>query len=326
MHFIKLKSLSTWFTLILSVALSSCAFQPIAHGNDAKTAATTSHQIIDAHRHGTWPTGDDEAYRNQMLDEMNAHGVRLAVISLTDYDDIESWVDAAPERFLAGVMLGCPRNSAEPRYKCFPSDEGWVDISWLRSMIEAKKIRAIHEVAPNYYGISIGNPRYQPYFELAEEHGLPVGVHTQRGPPPGAVNSTRSDPNCCPDYDPEMGNPNRLRQVLDRHPGLKVWMQHVGAGRAGDFAPFWDETLALLRDYPQVYVDLSITNGPIPIEQYDKSLRTLIDAGFADRIMMGTDNLPTGLVLGRLRSISWLTQEQRDAILFKNAERFFGIP
>lgn len=315
-------------TMVLGAILAiiaGCQIFPAAHSDGANDGLNNAPRIIDVHRHGTWPTGDDDAYRSQILSEMEANGVRLSVIALTEYDDIENWKDIAPEAFLAGVMLACPRNFAAPLYKCFPEDEGWVDIDWLRANVVAGKIEAIHEVGPNYYGISIGNLRFEPYFALAEEFDLPVGVHTQRGPPPGARNSTRSDPNCCPNYDTEMGNPALLRRVLERHPNLKIWIQHVGSGRAGGYEPFWDETLSLLRDYPQINLDLSITNGPLPIEQYDSSLRVLIEAGFGDRIMMGTDNLPTALVLGRLRSIEWMTEDQRDAILYKNAERFFGL-
>lgn len=305
----------TWI-VIFAVLISGCVHvEPL---NEAS-------QIIDVHRHGTWPESDDAPYRNKILAEMDENGVGIAVISLTDYDDIENWKDVAPDRFVAGVMVPCPRNTAEPYYKCFPSSEGWVDIEWLRTQVENGKIETLFEIGPNYMGIPINDPKLDPYLALAAEFNLPIGVHTQRGPPPRAVNSTRGDPNCCPDYNAEMGNPDLLRPVLETYPGLRVWMQHIGAGRAGGYEPFWEETLGILADYPNVNVDLSITNGPLPIEIYDKALRTLIDAGFGDRIMFGTDNLPTALVLGRLNSIDWLTPDQRAAILYKNAERFFGI-
>ena len=310
-------SRSVALSLSILLSLSACA-TPVT-----PIAPQAPVSIIDVHRHGTWPTGDDDAYRTQMLGEMKANGVGLAVISLTDYDHVKVWKEAAPDSFLAGVMLGCPRNSSEPRYKCFPSSEGWVDLAWLRGMVESGKIEAIHEVGPNYIGLSVNNPRFDPYFALAAEFDLPVGVHTQRGPPPGGRNSTRSDPACCPNYDTEMGSPALLRPVLERYPELRVWIQHVGSGRDGGYEPFWDETLALLRDYPRVYLDLSITNGPLPIAQYEDSLRRLIEAGFGDRIMFGSDNVPLGMILNRLNSFDWLTQTQRNAILYGNAKRFF---
>ncbi|MEM7430511.1 MAG: amidohydrolase family protein [Pseudomonadota bacterium] len=290
-----------------------------------ETRPSPVEHIIDVHRHGAWPGGDDAAHRDHTITQMRANGVRLAVVSLTDYEDAEIWKTAASDVFLASVMLGCPRNLAEPWYQCFPSSQGWVDVDWLRENVEAGHIEAIHEVLPNYNGVAVDDAQYDPYFALAAELDIPVGIHTQRGPPPGAPNSPRTDPNCCPQYDREAGNPALLRPVLERYPTLRVWIQHVGAGRPGEFAPFWPETLALLKDYPQVYVDLSITNGPLPLQVYEKSLRTLIDAGFGDRIMMGSDNLPLDLVLGRIRSIEWLEPDQRDAILYKNAERFFRL-
>lgn len=287
-------------------------------------ASAAEGPIIDVHRHATWPGSDDDAYRAQTLAEMEAHGVVLALLSFTEYSDVADWVDAAPGKFLGGPLLPCPRNLVEPRYRCFVDDEGWADLHWLREQAESGKVAVIHEVTTSYAGLSPANPRLAPYWALAAELDLPVGIHTQRGPGPGARHSPREDPGCCPDYDPAMGNPALLRPVLEKHPGLRVWMEHVGAGR-GDHPPFHAETLALLRDFPNVYVDLSITNGAMPLEQYEATLRDLIDAGFGDRILFGTDNLPIADILARLDGIEWLTDAQRRAILYDNAARFLRL-
>lgn len=280
--------------------------------------------VIDVHRHSSWPDSDDAAYRARTLAEMDANGVVLALLSLTETSDVQTWVEAAPGRFLAGPKVPCPRNLSEPRYRCFPETEGWVDPAWLRRQAEAGKVAVLHEVAPSYAGLSADNPRLARYWALAAELDLPVGVHTQRGPRPGAKHSLREHPGCCPDYDPAMGNPALLRSLLQRHPGLRVWIQHVGAGR-GEYAPFWDETLALLRDHPNVHLDLSITNGAMPWAQYEAALRRLVDAGFADRIMFGSDNLPIADILARLDRVAWLTEAQRRAILYDNAARFLRL-
>jgi hypothetical protein len=300
--------------LILALCLS-CALP---------ARAQDSGPIIDVHRHGSWPGSEVAPYRTAMLAEMDADGVVLAVLSFTGTGDVGGWVDAAPGRFLAGPHLPCPRNLGEPRYNCFPETEGWVGLDWLRTEAARGRVKVLHEITPSYAGIRIGNPRLAPYLALAAEFDLPVGVHTQRGPRPGASHSTREDPRCCPDYDPGMGNPALLRPVLERHPGLRVWIQHVGSGR-GDHGPFRDETLALLRDYPRVYVDLSITNGAMPQSQYEATLHRLIDAGFGDRIMFGSDNLPIAPILARLRQVAWLTETQRRAILYDNAARFLRL-
>lgn len=280
--------------------------------------------IIDVHRHASWPWSNDEKVLSEQLAKMDEGGVETAVVALNDYDLVAKWIDGAPGRFIGGVTPICPRNLAEPRYKCFPGTEGWADLKWLEGQIRAGKVRAIHEMSFNYYGIKASNPRAAPYWALAAKYDLPVGVHTQRGPGPGGQNSTRQDPGCCPDYDPDMGNPALLRPILDRHPGLRIWIQHVGSGR-GDYQTFWPETLALLRDYPNVYLDVSITNGAMPVEQYEATLKRLIDAGFGDRIMFGSDNLPIAPILERMSSFGWLSEAQRRAILYDNAARFFRL-
>lgn len=287
----------------------------------AALLAASGFQIVDVHRHAGWPWSDHDTVREDQLEMMKQSGVGWAVVSVTGKEDVARW-QSAP--VIVGVKFACPRNKAEPRYNCFPEAEGWPDLAWLETEIKAGRVGALHELAPNYYGISPANPRLDPYWELAARYDIPVGVHTQRGPGPGALHTTRADPECCPDYDPAMGNPALLRPVLEKYPTLRIWLQHVGAGR-GDHAPFWPETLALLRDYPEIYVDLSITNGTMPLDQYEETLRMLIGAGYGKRIMFGSDNLPVQPILKRLRSFDWLSQSQREAILHGNAERFFRI-
>ena len=80
-----------------------------------------------------------------------------------------------------------------------------------------------------------------------------------------------------------------------------------------------------MKDYPNVYLDLSITNGAMPIEQYEAALAKLVEAGFADRIMFGSDMLPVDAIIERMDAIEWLTEEQRRAILHDNAARFLRL-
>lgn len=284
-------------------------------------AAVLTTPVIDVHRHAGWAYSDKDSAKDAEVAALEQFGLKTAITSVTDYDEPKRWADTG---FIVGVRPFCPRNLAEPRYICFPSTEGWADLEWLEQEIQAGRVHALHEVNPNTYGISPDNPRLRPYWALAARYDIPVGIHTQRGPRPGAGNSTRSSGDCCPDFDPAMGNPALLRPVLDRHPGIRVWLQHVGAGR-GDYQPFWDETIALLEDYPNVYVDLSITNGAMPIEQYEAALAKLIAAGFADRIMFGSDMVPVDTIIERMNAIEWLTPEQRRAILHDNAARFLRL-
>lgn len=279
--------------------------------------------IIDMHRHASLAPSVDTANEiAEMAAELDRHHVVLAALSITSVEQLDSWLDHGQDRFLLSAMLPCPKNLAEPWFVCFPSNSGLPDIGWLREQVKAGRIRALHELMFNYDGSLPDDPKMTPYWELAFEFDLPVGVHTWSGPPPGA--SVRKDPNCCPEYDGAIGNPANLRPVLERYPGLRIWLQHVGSD--GNRVPLmWEETLSLLSDYPNVYVDLSITNSVLPIDDYKDALRRLIDAGFEDRIMFGSDNLSIAMIVDRLNSIEELSEEQRRAIFYGNAARFLKL-
>lgn len=306
--------------IIFSLAwvLSACAHHPNSE------QAVPSKPVIDTHRHGTWPPSEDAPYLKEVLVEKDANNIVMSLLSITEPDDLENWGEAAPGRFMVGIMVPCPKNTQEPFYKCFPETQGWADLDWLRAEIEKGRITLIHEMAFNYFGLRPDDERLAPYWALAAEYDLPVGMHTGRGPGPEGQNSTRSQPGCCPNYDKEMGNPELLRPILERHPGIRMWMQHVGAGR-GDHAYHWDEALALLADYPNVYVELSITNGALPEPVYAAALKRLIDAGYGDRIMYASDNISAEKILGRLSRMDFLSDSQKNAILYDNAATFLRL-
>lgn len=280
-------------------------------------------QIIDVHRHAPLANSDSpDNGPHKMLLDLGKHNVVLSVVSVTSPEQAKRWSRHGSDRLLLGAMLPCPVDRKQSSYHCFPGTRGLPDIDWLRKSIQNGTIGALHEVMFNYDGTLPDHPKMAPYWALAEEFGVPVGVHSWSGPPPGR--SIRENPDCCPDYDGEMGNPVHLRPVLDRHPGLRIWLQHVGSD--GDAKPqLWQQTLDLLADYPNVYVDLSITNSVLPIEQYESALNRLIDAGFGNRIMLGSDNVSLGLILERLESLESISDGQRAAILYDNAAQFFGL-
>jgi len=274
------------------------------------------------HRHAPLASSfETDPGPDAMVSELDQENVVLAVLSITSPCQAERWRVDTANRFLLGAMMPCPRNLAQ-RYDCFPETDGIPDLDWLRESVESGTIGAFHEMMFNYDGTAPDSSKMAPFWALAEEFGIPVGVHTWSGPPPGR--SIRANPDCCPDYDGDMGNPKRLRSVLDRHPDLKIWLQHVGSD-GNQIPELWDETLSLLASYPNVYVDLSITNSVLPLEDYEGGLMRLIDAGFGDRIMLGTDNVPLALILERLDQIDGLTEKQRSAILYDNAASFLDL-
>jgi predicted TIM-barrel fold metal-dependent hydrolase len=279
--------------------------------------------IIDAHLHAGMAYEDDAEELDKILKRMDAHNIKLAVLHITSEDDVDIWAKKHPSKFIAGPMLPCPPIS-ETNLFCFPESDGWPDLTWLETGFKSGALGSIGELLLNYAGLPAGAPELEPYWRLAAEYDIPVFVHINAGPAVGQ--GPRQSDACCPDYDPSVGNPALLRPVLERHPNLRISLQHAGLTdmSMGDF-DFWDETLALMRDYPNVYADMTILNSVFPEPIYHAALQRFISEGFIDRIMFGTDNMPVELGVARLNAIDFLTEEQRRGIFYDNAARFLRI-
>lgn len=220
---------------------------------------------------------------------------------------------------LAGAPLGWERpdsNRLVPSLEAFRPED--VNLEELRTAIEEKRIRALGELAPIYAGISPNDSRWYPVYALAEEHGLPVGLHTGSGPP-GVVRGP------WPTFRYEYGNPFELQDVLVKYPKLKVYMMHAG------LAPFSRETLAMMHMYPELYVDIAVANWVEPFMQraLKAFLTEAIERGYGDRILYGSDQMvwPSAIAMSidHVKNADYLTDEQKRDILFENAVRFLGL-
>src|SRR5690606_34154299 len=115
------------------------------------------------------------------------------------------------------------------------------DLQWVEQQIIDKKINFMGELLSQYYGISSSDTLLFPYYTLAVKYDLPVGIHT------GSAGPNHGSPN----FKYEMGNPELLRQTLLKFPTLRIWLMH-----AGD--PFWQEAIAIMKEFPNVYTDISV--------------------------------------------------------------------
>jgi len=288
----------------LAALLAGCAHAP---------EAVEFQPIVDMHRHTPWPGDDDAAGLALIREELRKHSVVAAALFVTGREDLDRYVADEHVRFVLSPMFPCPALSAERKW-CFTESAGVMpDAAWLEREIAAERLGGIGELVFNYAAVSPDDPAMAPFWELAARRDIPAFVHTGRGPGPGQ--GPRRHPGCCADYREDLGNPALLRPVLARHPSLRVALQHVGF-------EFMDETVALMRDYPNVYADMSVLNSVGPRELHDASLRRLIDAGFADRIMLGSDDQDLALVIERLERATFLTARQRRGIYYDNAARF----
>lgn len=273
--------------------------------------------IIDVHRHASWPGASDADARTALLEDMAAEGIVLSLLHINEPGDVQGWLTAAPGKFIGGPAMPCPQTREEPFYRCFPETKGWPDLAWLERELAAGTIGILGEMLFVYTGVHPDDSKMAPYWALAAKYDLPVTVHINRGP--GPASGLRG-----PAFNDDMGNPALLRPVLERHRGLRILLQHVGTGGA-DLPPFNTEIEALLKEYPTVSFDMSILNSVSPAETHEAELKRLIDAGFGDRILFGSDTRPAAPILRRLENIPWLTEQQRRAILYDNAARFLRL-
>lgn len=310
---------SVVLALLVLTACTAAVSDPIV-----RTTARDTGAIIDSHFHAAWPGDDDAAGLAARLTEMEGNGIGVSTLFITTPDDLEKWVEAAPGKFIAGPMLPCPRLDKD-RLFCFPDSGGWPDLAWLESEIKTGRIGLLGEMLFSYAGVAPNDARMEPYWALAEKDDIPVMVHTNSGPPPGR--GPRRHDGCCPDFNDNMGDPALMRPVLSRHPKLRVSLQHSGFPTPGapDGRTYWDETIGLMRDYPNVHADRSVLNAVWDEEEHKLALQRFIDEGLVDRIMFGSDNFPAETILARLEVIDSLSDAQRQAILHDNAARFFRI-
>ncbi len=309
--------------IIIMAAALTAACSPVENAPSPVSTETGAQPVINVHLHTSWAESEDAAYRDEILSEMDENNIVLAFLHMAEPSDVEDWAKAAPGRFIAGPMMPCPARTADA-LMCFPEQGGWPDKAWLEAGLASGDIGMMGEMLFVYYGLPPADPRMDDYWALAAKYDVPVAVHINRGPPPGAPPRGEG---CCPNFDDDIGNPALLRPVLDKHPSLRIYMQHAGADVPPESGEpnYEQETFALMRDYPQVYVDMSITNSLYDEQSHRTALQSFIAAGFGDRIMFGTDNLPAAPIIARLNSFEFLTDEQRSGIMYDNAARFLRL-
>jgi hypothetical protein len=268
-----------------------------------KTVKKTNRVIFDVHLHGQ---KDPES----QLKELEEAGVEYAAIS-TSWNLQNNYRGKTKMKLLFGLMVPCPGGKVPySQQVCFDDGEEWPGAEWVRQQILDKKIDFIGEVLAQYHGISVSDTSMYPYYALAEKYDLPVGIHTgSAGPDHGS-----------PNFKEEMGNPLLLKEALLKFPKMRVWLMHAGG-------PFLKEAIALMKEFPSVYADISAMNNPdiLPAGQFQAFLKELIDAGLTERVMFGSDNAAIKAVISSVEKAGVLDEEQQRSIFFLNAKTFFKL-
>jgi uncharacterized protein len=247
------------------------------------------------------------AAQGQYLKEVIAEMERLNVTAVVfgDPKSVQKWKDAAPGRVIPGTSFN---DGVQPGKRVAPDD--------LRKSFSKDGFKVMGEIGLQYEGISPSDPSVDAYFALAEELDVPIAIHM------GTGGSGRANI-AMPKFRGSMGDPLLLEGLLARHPKLRVQVMHAGY-------PLIDNMLTLLQANSHVYVDVAGLIWSYPLKEVNRYIQRLVDAGFEDRVMFGTDQLVWPKLMAYSISIiqnaDYLTPEQKRDILYNNAARFLRLP
>ena len=148
----------------------------------------------------------------------------------------------------------CIRDSTQP---------GWE--SELRHGHETLGLRGI-KLMPMYAGFTPDDERFDPLWSYAQQHHLPVLLHT------GTTVISQAPLACT--------LPRLLDPVAIRFPHVKIIMAHLSH-------PYEPECVAVIRKHPNVYTDISGLHYR-PFQLYH-SLMLVQEYGVWDKLLFGSD-------------------------------------
>ena len=241
----------------------------------------------------------EQTHMQATLAEMKKYNIVKAVAS-NEYQAVLRWKAALPDQIIAAYAF---------------EDPSTADLAFLRKEHAAGRLMALSEIALQYQGIAPNDPKMEPFYALAEELDIPIGIHIGLSKPGIAYDDA-------PKYRAALSNPMLLEDVLIRHPKLRLFVMHAGW-------PMTDQMVALMWAHPQVYVDTAVINWAVPRKEFHAYLRRLVDAGFGKRIMFGSDQMvwpeAIGMAVEGIESATFLTEGQKRDIFYNNAVRFFRL-
>lgn len=243
-------------------------------------------------------SADPQSHLEETLAAFDEVGVVKAVVSPGTATGVQSLRDADPSR----VLVGHNPEHLDPERVRAAHNKGMLDV--------------LGEMTFQYKGIRPDDPRLGPIFEVAVELDVPVGYHMYPGGPPGraAMGIARMRG--------AHGDPLLLEDVLERLPSLRLYVMHAAW-------PMLSELLALLYAYPQVYVDVGVIVWGQPRAEFYRYLRSLVEAGYTDRIMFGSDQMVWPSMIARsvevIEDAPFLGEGQKQAIFHDNAAKFLRL-
>ncbi len=144
-----------------------------------------------------------------------------------------------------------------------PTQDGWE--REMRAGREELGLRGI-KLLPMYAGFSPDDPRLEPLWQYAEQHALPVLLHT------GTTFIAQAPL--------AFTLPRLIEPVAVRHPGVKIILAHLGH-------PYEGDCIATIRKHANVFTDVSALHYR-PWQLYN-SLMLAQEYGVWHKLLFGTD-------------------------------------
>ncbi len=245
------------------------------------------------------PKSDAELFEKIMLQLENYN---ITAVASGSNKIAKEWSEKSNGKILPSIGFSLNNNSISP--------------DSIKTLVEKYNFIGIGEVANQYEGIGVDDAGMDPYYELAQELDIPIGIHMGSGAPGSPMTIT-------PNYEVHLSNPLYLEKVLKKYPKLRVYVMHYGE-------PFIDEMIAMMYHYPQLYLDIGGIQLTYPKAYfYEYHLKKLVTAGFGKRIMHGSDAMVWPELIGKsidiINQADFLTLEQKADILYNNAARFLRL-
>jgi uncharacterized protein len=260
-----------------------------------------SRPLIDAHAHFHWAESRDDfaRYNASRLRAGEQIGITWHVASI-----LGTWGRRSPTYFASPTDV-VDGNSA--MYEIAAEEAARV-----RAYVHVNPNHTAHALAEIERGVQRGaigvklsasrradDPLLDPIAADAGARGLPILHHVWQ-------HRRREWPN------QEASDAVDLCRLAARHPETRFILAHIGGG--GD----WAHSIPVLRDHPNVFPDTSgsgIDRGML--DQY-------LDALGADRLLWAADlTLCTGLAKRRALEVIGLSEDELDAVCWRNAVRLF---
>ena len=278
-----------------------------------------SSKVIDVHIHCydsarfTYPAPDVagcKSSKNARLHFNNTYaalrkaGVVKAVISGSP-SSVEEWIKKDTfHLFIRGLMIDNP-------------DDFGMNPTRFEQMVKDRKVEVFGEIGTYYSGTTLSDSVWQPYLRICEKYDIPVAVHEGGGPPETPYHGS-------PKARITLSDPFLIEDVLVKYPKLRIDMMHSGE-------VWYEHAVRMMLLYPQLYSDLGVMLWVSPLTQHYtiEFLKQAKEAGCLNRVMFGTDQMvwagATEKSLQFLNSLTFLSKQDKEDILYNNAARFLRV-